>query len=127
LKGRTVQLKVRYADFHTVTRAHTLPQLTDVTQEIWQTAAGLFATKLPARRLQVRLLGVGLSGLDRPAAVQLSLFPDPQHEQQTRLDEVSDRIREKFGGGSLQRALGMLHDVEGRAGRTGPNRDQYGR
>jgi DNA polymerase IV len=126
LKGRTVQLKMRYADFHTVTRAQTLPQLTDVTQEIWQTAAGLFATKLPARRLQVRLLGVGLSGLDRPAAVQLSLFPDPQHEQQTRLDEVSDRIREKFGGGSLQRALGMLHDVEGRAGRSGPNRDQYG-
>jgi DNA polymerase IV len=123
LKGRTVQLKVRYADFHTVTRAHTLPQFTDVTHEIWQTAVGLFATKLPARRLQVRLLGVGLSGLDRPAAVQLSLFPDPQHEQQSRLDEVSDRIREKFGGGALQRALGMLHDVEGR---TGPERDQDG-
>jgi DNA polymerase IV len=126
LKGRTVQLKVRYADFHTVTRAQTLAQATNVTQAIWQTAAALFATKLPARRLQVRLLGVGLSGLDRPATVQLSLFPDPQHEQQTRLDEVADHIREKFGGESLRRALGMLHDVEGRAGRSGPNRDQYG-
>ena len=75
----------------------------------------MFATKLPARRLQIRLLGVGVSGLDRPEAIQLSLFPDPQHEQQTRLDEVADRIREKFGGGSLQRGLGMLHDVEPRS------------
>ena len=83
----------------------------------------MFATKLPARRLQVRLLGVGLSGLDRPRVVQLSLFPDPQHEQQSRLDEVSDRIREKFGGGALQRALGMLHDVERR---MGPERDRDG-
>ncbi len=127
LKGRTVQLKVRYADFHTVTRAQTLSQATDVTLEIWQTAAGLFATKLPARRLQIRLLGVGMSGLDQPRVVQLSLFPDPQHEQQSRLDQVTDQIRERFGTGSLQRALGMAHDVEQRAGSSGPNRDQYGK
>ncbi len=49
-----------------------------------------------------------MSHLDRPAAVQLSLLPDPQHEQQTRLDQISDRIREKFDGASLQRGSGML-------------------
>ena len=124
LQGRTVQLKVRYADFHTVTRAQTLPQATDVTQEIRQIASRMLAERLPARRLRIRLLGVGVSGLDRPKAVQLSLFPDPQHEQQTRLDEVSDQIREKFGGGSLQRALGMLHDVRARATKSDPDREQ---
>jgi DNA polymerase IV len=124
LQGRTVQLKVRYADFHTVTRAQTLSQATDVTQEIWQTASRMLAERLPARRLRIRLLGVGVSGLDRPKAVQLSLFPDPQHEQQTRLDEVSDQIREKFGGRSLQRALGMLHDVATRAAESDPDCEQ---
>ncbi len=114
LQGRTVQLKVRYADFHTVTRAQTLSQATDVTQEIWRIASRMLAARLPARRLRIRLLGVGVSGLEQPKAVQLSLFPDPQHEQQTRLDEVSDQIRQKFGGGSLQRALGMLPENDSR-------------
>jgi DNA polymerase-4 len=126
LKGRTVQLKVRYEDFHTITRAQTLPQPTNVTQEIWWTADQMFAERLPARRLQIRLLGVGMSGFDHPGTVQLSLFPEAEHDRQARLDEVADQIKEKFGQASLQRALGMLHDVEPKAGTRGPNRDQYG-
>ena len=126
LKGRTVHLKVRFDDFHTITRSQTLPQPTNVTQEIWQTAAQMFAERLPARRLHIRMLGVGMSGFDHPRWVQLSLFHEAERERQTRLDEVSDQIREKFGQASLQRALGMLHDVEPKAGKTGPDRDQYG-
>ncbi len=126
LKGRTVHLKVRFDDFHTVTRSQTLPQPTNVTQEIWQTAAQMFAERLPARRLQIRLLGVGMSGFDHPRWVQLSLFHEAERERQTRLDEVSDRIREKFGHASLQRALGMFHDVEPQAGKVDPDRDPYG-
>jgi len=127
LKGRTVHLKVRFEDFHTITRAQTLPQPTSVTQEIWQSAALMFADRLPARRLHVRLLGVGMSGFDHPGMVQLSLFSEAEHERQTRLDQVADRIKEKFGHASLQRALGMLHDVETKAGKQGPDCDQYGR
>jgi DNA polymerase-4 len=127
LKGRTVHLKVRFGDFHTITRATTLPQPTNVTQEIWQTASQMFAERLPERRLQIRLLGVGLSGFDQPAMVQLSLFPEPEHERQARLDEVADQIKEKFGQAGLQRALGMLHDVEHRTKRPGSDRDQYGK
>ena len=115
LKGRTVQLKVRFEDFHTITRAQTLPQPTDITHEIWQMASQMFAERLPARRLNVRLLGVGMSGLDHPGLVQRSLFPEAEHERQSRLDEVADRIKEKFGTTSLQRALGMLHNVERRS------------
>ncbi|NLF70900.1 MAG: DNA polymerase IV [Candidatus Anammoximicrobium sp.] len=127
LRGRTVHLKVRFGDFHTVTRAQTLPQPTDVTQEIWQTAARMFAQRLPARQLRIRLLGVGLSGFEHPALVQRSLFPEFENERQARLDEVADQIKDKFGQAGLQRALGMLHDVEHRARRPGADRDQYGK
>ncbi|OHB80718.1 MAG: DNA polymerase IV [Planctomycetes bacterium RBG_16_64_10] len=124
LKGRTVHLKVRFEDFHTITRAKTLPQATNVTQEIWQTAAQIFAERLPARRLHVRLLGVGMSGLDQPGLLQLNLFPKADHERQSRLDEVADRVKEKFGQASLQRALGMLHNVEHKSGLPGLDQNQ---
>ena len=126
LKGRTVQLKVRFDDFRTVTRAQTLPGPTDVTQEIWQTVTTMLTERMPSRRLRVRLLGVGVSGLGQHKKVQLSLFPDPEHERQARLDEVADNIKEKFGSTSLQRALGLLHDIEPKSGADNPNQDQYG-
>lgn len=87
----------------------------------------MFAERLPARRLHIRLLGVGMSGFHHPALVQLSLFPEAEREQEARLDEVTDQIKEKFGQAGLQRALGMLHNVEHRARRPGADRDQYGK
>ncbi len=107
LKGRTVQLKVRYHDFHTITRAHTLPEPTNVTQEIWDATADLLAHRLPARRLKIRLLGVGVSGLDRGGQEQQGLFGDPEREAQSRVDAMADQIRARYGGGSLRRASGL--------------------
>ncbi|MGE3775618.1 MAG: DNA polymerase IV [Pirellulaceae bacterium] len=127
LKAHTVHLKVRFGDFHTVTRALTLPQATHATQEIWQAANEMFTARLPQRRLRVRLLGVGTSGLDRPGLVQKSLFGEAEQVRQSRLDEVSDRIKEKFGNGSLQRGLGILHQVEPRRAPPGAADDQYGK
>ena len=77
LKGCTVHLKVRFGDFHTITRAQTLPQPTNITQDIWQTAAAMFAERLPARRLRIRLLGVGVSGFEQPGKVNPACFPTP--------------------------------------------------
>ncbi len=114
LKGRTVHLKLRFDDFKTITRAQTLSNPTNVTQEIWQTVATMLDQRLPARQLSVRLLGVGVSGLTRGADVQRSLFEDEDHQRQSRLDEVADTIRGKFGSASLQRGLGMLRDDEQR-------------
>ncbi len=126
LKGRTVHLKVRFEDFRTVTRAQTLAESTHATQEIWQTVAAMLQQRMPSRRLSVRLLGVGVSGFGSGKQVQLKLFPDPQQERQDRLDQVADIIKEKFGASSLQRALGLLHDIEPKSGSSGPNQDQYG-
>ncbi len=110
LRGRTVHLKLRFDDFTTITRAHTLSAPTHVTQEIWEAVAAMLDSRMPARQLSVRLLGVGVSGLTRTAAVQLSLFEQQEDQRQSRLDEVADTIRGKFGSASLQRGLGMLRD-----------------
>ena len=59
--------------------------------------------------------------------VKQKFFPEAERERQTRLDEVADQIKEKFGQAGLQRALGMLHNVEHREGRPGAGRDQYGK
>ena len=51
LRGRTVQLKVRFADFSTITRSQTLPEPTDITDELWRPADELLRHRLPAGHL----------------------------------------------------------------------------
>src|SRR3546814_16327439 len=60
--GRTVTLRVRFADFTTITRSRTLPEATDVTQVVYQTAVALFSA-LGLQRARVRLVGVRVEGL----------------------------------------------------------------
>ena len=110
LRGRTVQLKVRFSDFETITRAITLPSPTDVTQEIWQAANELFTHRLPAHHRPVRLLGVGVSGFDPShTGHQQMLFDQPDRNAQSEIDRATDQIREKFGSGALGRAGKLLH------------------
>lgn len=109
LRGRTVNIKVRYADFHTITRAETLPDATNVTDEIWQAAVRLLTDRLPERRLLIRLLGVGVSHFENPEQVQALLFEDEDHARQSRLDQAADTLRERFGTDALRRGSGLLH------------------
>ena len=72
LEAQTVQVKVRYSDFTTLTRQITVEEPTSDANEIYRLAVHLLAReKLVSRPL--RLLGVGVSGLMPPAAKQLSL------------------------------------------------------
>lgn len=114
LRGRTVQIKVRYADFHTITRAETLSETTNVTEEILQTAARLLAERLPERRLLIRLLGVGVSKFENPEQVQGVLFQDESHERQSRLDEAADKLRQRFGTDAVRRGSVLLHGAKHR-------------
>lgn len=104
LKGRTVQLKVRFADFSTITRSQTLTEATDITDELWHVVRELFEQRLPPRHLPLRLIGMGVSGLDNGQNRQPDLFADPLSEQRSQLDSVTDSIRERFGNDSLSRA-----------------------
>jgi DNA polymerase-4 len=114
LRGRTVQLKVRFADFRTITRCHTLGAATDVTEELWVAAAELLATRVPGGGAPVRLVGVGVSGFDDSGVRQRTLFDDEEHERQSRLDEVTDQIRARFGRAAIGRAAARRPDGERR-------------
>jgi DNA polymerase IV len=103
LGGRTVNIKVRSTDFHTITRARTLVRPTNVTQELWQAAAELLSGRAVADCLPVRLLGVGVSGLQADGKSQQQLFGDEEHRKHGQLDAVSDAIQNRFGGDAIRR------------------------
>ena len=101
LAGRTITLKVKYADFTSLTRAKTLAQPTNSTRLIYETAEALLRELNPKRKL--RLIGVGVShfGEERQVVQQFSLLPEPddtaQADKDTALDKTLDALRERFG------------------------------
>jgi DNA polymerase-4 len=96
LAGRTVTLKVRFADFTTITRSRTLAEATDVTQEIYQTAADLF-TALGLQRARIRLVGVRVEGLVRRETVQRQLVLGGREHGWSEADRAVDRAASRFG------------------------------
>ena len=70
--ARTVTIKLRYADFQTITRAQTVHGATDDEAVIWTTARALLARARGERAGALRLMGVGVSGLTTER--QLTLF-----------------------------------------------------
>jgi DNA polymerase-4 len=117
LRGRTVQLKIRFADFRTITRSKTVAQPTNITDEIGRTAVELLENCAAARGQQIRLVGVGVAGFEAtgfegPQKVQQSLFADEERDKQSQLDQATDRIRERFGSAALHRASGLLYEAE---------------
>jgi DNA polymerase-4 len=115
LKGRTIHLKVRFADFSLITRSQTLSSPTDITNELWQTADEMLRHRLPAGHLSVRLIGMGVSGFDETGLVQRQFFDQDERKKQAGLDVAADQIREKFGSSALRRAAAMPHREEHRS------------
>ena len=78
LRGRTVTVKLRLADFTTFTRQSTLPYQTNAEEPIKEKAWALLSAELEPGRT-FRLLGVGVTNFDEPEGPeeqQLALFPD---------------------------------------------------
>ncbi len=107
LRGRTVQLKIRFADFKTITRSETLPEPTNTTYEIAQAAGQILDTSLTVGHLDVRLLGVGMSGFEHSGQSQGLLFDQGEHQKQEQLDAAIDQITDRFGKASLRRGSGL--------------------
>jgi hypothetical protein len=82
-----------------------------MTSEICDSAVELLSRRLANRRLSVRLLGVGVSGLVHSPQVQRLLFDADQQAVQTDLDRATDQIRARFGTDALRRASGLLHEA----------------
>jgi DNA polymerase-4 len=103
LKGRTIQIKVRLSDFTTVSRSHSLDDVTDVTAQIWRAVQTLFDHRLPQPLPPVRLLGVGITNFSEPMPRQGDLFAEGDEKQQRRIDSVMDAMQSRFGRGAIHR------------------------
>lgn len=106
LRGTTVKVKLRWSDFTTLTRQTTLHQPVDQDGEIYAAALEVFEqTWTPGRT--VRLLGVGVSGLEEAGARQLSLWED-QHSR--KLQSTLDDLRDRFGDKMVRRGTDFKHE-----------------
>ncbi len=110
LRGKTIQLKIRYDDFSTFTRSITVSQPTDLTREIEQSALLMLDQKLPERPLSIRLIGVGVTGFQSGSQHQKSLFDEEDQQKFSRLDQVKDQIASRFGSNSIIRGNRIASD-----------------
>jgi DNA polymerase IV len=98
LVARTVTLKLRHDDFHTVTRRHTFEIATDLDAELYAAARELFRAAFAdvrGRNRGVRLIGIAATNLG--VAAEADLFEPPSRQRLRDLSAAVDRLREKFG------------------------------
>ena len=102
--GRCVQVKLRYADFRTVTRARTLTHVSAQTDVLWQAAWSLTQAQLRREPGALRLIGMGLSSLEEDGAQQADLFAQIGPQESSAIDQLSDDIAKRFGRSAVHRA-----------------------
>jgi len=105
LYARTIQLKLRYKDFTTITRAHSLTDPTQLDTEIFGQARNLFH-KNWRRGFQVRLLGVQASHFDVRSR-QADMIEDARRQRWQQALSAADHLRDKFGESSVTLATGL--------------------
>lgn len=105
LHARTIQLKLRYKDFTTITRAHTLPTPTLLDGEIFEQVRALFRKNWKPGR-QVRLLGVQASHFEAQVE-QMNLLEGGRQQRWKDALTVADQLRDRFGEASVSLAGGM--------------------
>src|SRR5499427_10402336 len=103
--ARTIQLKLRYKDFTTITRAHTLSAPTQLDTEIFGQIRALFHRNW-RQGAEVRLLGVHASGFGADD-VQRDLLEGERRERWQKALSAADRLRDRFGESSVSLATGM--------------------
>jgi DNA polymerase-4 len=101
--GRTITIRVRFADFTTITRSRTLRDPTDVSREVYAVARTLF-DNLGLQRARLRLVGVRMEGLiDSAKAPIQGLLDAPEHGWR-EADRAVDRASARFGAGAVRPA-----------------------
>lgn len=98
--ARTVALKLRYADFSTVTRSRTVHTPLDSAQLIYGVAVQLLES-LGSRPLTVRLVGVRAEQLETAAQTSLQLSLDRRDDNWRAAEQALDKVAEKFGSKSV--------------------------
>lgn len=105
-QARCITLKLRYADFTTITRSRTLKQASNTDQTIFDTGLELLNKALAQEKQPVRLIGIGVSNLVEPGR-QLDMF-DSSAQRLEQLNTAIDRIRDKYGFTAIQTGRTLL-------------------
>jgi DNA polymerase-4 len=104
LHARTVQIKLRYSDFETLTRAITIDHSTQIDIDLIEYSRLLFRRNWNGTA--VRLLGVQVSGLENTEG-QLDLLEGEKSRKWRSALTAVDHLRDKFGEKSVSVASGM--------------------
>ncbi len=99
----TISIKVRFADFATITRSHTRKTPTDVSREIFHEARSLFQA-LHLDRARIRLVGVRAEGIVETEQVESQLVLGAPDRGWREAEEAVDRLSARFGKGSVRPA-----------------------
>jgi DNA polymerase-4 len=105
LHARTIQLKLRYSDFSTFTRAHSIARATDLDTELFEEIRQLFRRHWKPGAA-VRLLGVHVSSWSG-GDEQLNLIGEEKHQKWSQALAAADRLRDKFGESAVSLASGL--------------------
>jgi DNA polymerase-4 len=106
LAARTIQLKLRYSDFSTITRAHSVARATAIDTELYTEVRELFRRNWK-RGAAVRLVGVHASSWSEDDAEQLDLLGDGGHEKWRGALKAADLLRDKFGESAVSLASSL--------------------
>ena len=105
LKARTIQLKLRYTDFTTITRAQTLPVPTQLDIALIEASRRLLRTNWEKGR-DIRLIGIHASGFDAEDG-QMGLLDGERDERWRQALTAADKLRDKFGESAVSLGSGM--------------------
>ena len=103
--ARTIQLKLRYKDFTTITRAQSLEQPTQMDNQIFEQVRRLFFDNWESGA-PVRLLGVQTSNFESGSG-QLDLLEPSRDQRWQKALAAADHVRDKFGESAIGIARGM--------------------
>ncbi|NMM44249.1 DNA polymerase IV [Rhodospirillaceae bacterium KN72] len=102
--GRSVHLKLKTADFKTVTRSRTLPDPTQFAEVLYRTAAPILEKTVEGRAF--RLIGVGVADLTDPVLADPIDLADPDSGKRAKVERAIDAVRAKLGDGALKKGRG---------------------
>ncbi|HEV7935412.1 MAG TPA: DNA polymerase IV [Actinomadura sp.] len=104
--GRTVSVKLRMADFKTITRARTLGEPTDLARSIYATACELYRAA-GLDRTPLRLVGVRMENLSAAGETPRQLALDEPQSGWREAEKVMDQLATRFGAGAVRPAVLM--------------------
>ena len=117
--ARTVVVKLRLADFTTITRSRTLPEPTDVTQVVYAMACTLYRAAGLDARARLRLVGVRATGLIPAAVADAQLAFGDRPASWRDAERAVDRIAGRFGTDAVRPAALVDGNQAGPGDRTG--------